>query len=458
MPSIGSILSVATTALRSQQEAITVTAHNIANAATEGYSRQRPVLSSMPPLRTPTGVFGTGVKLADIQRVRDAYLDTSYRNELGEFKEQEYRSGVLGQVETLLAEPGEGGLGKALDQFFSAWSSLAANPTSATARGVVRDQADFLAGRMRDTSNALDNLRQDTESRLLTSVQRVNELAQGIARINREVTASESSGETAGDLRDTRDRAIDELSTLIPVQVTQRANGSVGVMFSGFSLVDGAHSSTLEVRLSGSTVGVGLAGHPSMITDMGGGIGGMLRVLNTDLPEVTAKLDELAEALVTEVNALHRTGTNPAGLTGVDFFDPAATTASSIGLSAAVAAGVDAISAGTGGPAGEYRAGANGVANSLASLRDTASGLLGSSYGEHFRRLVSDVGFGVRSSLDLVEVHETLAGQADVRRSSLSGVSTDEELVRLIEFQTAYAAAARVVTTANEMLETLVRM
>jgi flagellar hook-associated protein 1 FlgK len=158
------------------------------------------------------------------------------------------------------------------------------------------------------------------------------------------------------------------------------------------------------------------------------------------------------------VNALHRTGTNPGGDNGIDFFDPAGLTASSMSLSAQVLADPGAISAGTPGGSGEYRAGANDVALGIAAMRDADSPLLGTSFGDYFRELTSDVGFTVRAAMDRAEVHGTLADQAEARRTGYSGVSTDEELMRLIEFQTAYAAAARVVTTASEMMETLVRM
>ena len=458
MPSLGSILSIASTALRTQQEAINVTAHNIANAATEGFSRQRPVLSQLDPLRTPDGLFGTGVVVHDVQRIRDAYLDSAFRAESGEYHEEQVRSGILGQLETLMAEPGDGGLSSILDRFFSAWSALATNPTSDTARGTVRNEAQNLTSQIQKLAGDIDRLRQDTEFRLGSAVDRINTLAQEVARLNREISADETTGQTSGDLRDARDRAIDELASLIPVQVMERENGSVGVLTSGLSLVDAAHHGTLEVRVSGGTVGVGLEGRPGLLPDMGSGVGGMLSILNTDLPDARASLDALAMALVTDINAIHQTGTSPDGSTGIDFFDPAGTQANTIALSADILADLDTLSAGTGGAGGDYRAGANDIALSLASLRDIDGGTLGTSYAEHFRTLATEVGFSVRSSLDAVEVHGTLSEQADVRRSSFSGVSTDEELVRLIEFQTAYSAAARVVTVANEMLDTLVRM
>ena len=114
-----------------------------------------------------------------------------------------------------------------------------------------------------------------------------------------------------------------------------------------------------------------------------------------------------------------------------------------------------AVAAGTPDGTGAYRAGANDVALAIGGLRDAPIAALGGTPGEHVRGLVSSIGMAVRSSSDAAQVHQTLADQADVRRMSLSGVSVDEELVQMIQFQTAYQAAARVVTVADEMPQSL---
>jgi len=458
MPSLGSILTTAATALRTQQEAINVVAHNIANASTEGYSRRQPILTPLPEERTPSGIFGTGVQMEDIRRVRDPLLDTAFRRETAGLGESQVRAGLLGQVETVLMEPGEEGLASAIDEFFSAWSSLASDPAGLTGRSPVQAQAQQLVDTLNGLAVDLDLLRQDAESEITGDLRRANELIEQIASLNRQIVAEEVDGTTAGDKRDARDLAIDELAAILPTQTFEQEDGSTRVVTSGISLVDQAHTNTLELRESGGVYGIGVVGHPGQLPDEGGSIGGALQVLNNDLPSIRASLDDLAEALVTEINAIHQTGTNPNGTTGIDFFDPAGTTAASISLSAEVLADTDNISAGTGGPVGEYRAGANDVALALAGLRDEASGLLGMSYGDHFRELTSDVGFMVHTANSRAEVHSTLADQAEMRREGYSGVSTDEELMQLIRFQTAYQAAARVVTTANEMLQTLVNM
>lgn len=455
MPTLGSILSNAATGLRAQQAALSVVSHNVAHATTEGYTRQRAVLTSNPALRTPDGAFGTGVNVADVQQVRDALLDASYRTETGGASEQRTRSEMLTRIETLLGEPTETGLDASLDAFLSSWSDLASNPTSPSHRIVVRTRGAQLVDKLRELAGGLAGIREEVHTRLQVGVDRVNELTGTVARLSREIVSMEADGRTAGDLRDARGRALDELAKLIPVTVVERANGSVGVASSGINIVDGAYASPLQVGTAGGTVGLQIVGRPGLLPETGGSLGGLVDVLNSDLAAAQRSLDELAAALVAEVNAMHTAGTGPGGVTGVAFFDPAGTTAWTAALSAAVEASPSSIAAGTGDALGAYRAGANDVAQRIASLRDQALAALGATPGAHIRGLVSSVGLAVRSSLDAADVHQTLADQADLRRQSLSGVSVDEELVQLIQFQSAYQASAKVISATDEMIQSL---
>ena len=121
-------------------------------------------------------------------------------------------------------------------------------------------------------------------------------------------------------------------------------------------------------------------------------------------------------------------------------------------------ADTDAIAAGTEDINGAYQSGENDVALAMAALRGADDPTLGVSYGQYLGELVSDVGLAVRSSQAAVDAHSTLADQADIQRQSVTGVSVDEEMVRLIQFQAAYQAAARVITTADEMIQTLLNI
>jgi flagellar hook-associated protein 1 FlgK len=458
MSSIGSTINIAKTALRTQQEALNVTAHNIANAANTGYARQRAVISANRPLQTFYGSVGTGVGIRQVQRIADPLLDMIYRRESGSATENETRGSMLARVETIFGEPSDLGVASLMDRFFSSWSELASNPTSDTVRSVVRQQGTLLAGKLNSFSAEIDGVRQEIEDRLVNGINSVNRLTTEIADLNRQIVTVEADGGSAPDMRDARAGMLNQLAQLMPIQVHERQNGAVGVTVSGVSIVDLSYAKPLEVRNEAGVWGIDVVGSTGLFPDNGGEMGGLLSVLNTEIPAYTQALDDIAAALVAEVNAAHNTGTNPLGATGVDFFDAAGTTASSIGLSAAVLADAGAIAAGTPDGTGGYRAGATDVALTLAGLRETSVGSLGATLPNFYAGLVSDVGQAVRSTQDAAEARRILSDAADMRRQSLSGVAVDEELVQMIEFQTAYQAAARIVTTVDEMLQTLLNV
>lgn len=456
MPSLGSILSIATSALRSHQRAINVVSHNIANAETEGYSRQLPVLGPWPPQTLPNGVFGAGVRIVDVTQVRDSLLDRSYLREVGDAGRSRALHGVLSQAEGLLGNPAQAGILDAASDFFSAFSELATRPDNESARSLLRESGRQLATRFREASSGLSDLRAVTERRFVAGVERINELAAGIAELNGRIAADESAGVTSNDLRDTRRRMIDELGSLLPVTVTERSSGAVGVNTGGLSLVDGPDFTEVEVRTVGGVLGIGIVGRPGLLPEVGGALGGFIDALNTEIPFFQSRLDDLAVALMTEVNALHQGGTAPSGATGIDFF--AGTSAWTMTLSADVEADLTNIVAGTD-LSGTYAAGANDIALAVAQLRDSGDlGGLGLGFDDFHQETVTEMGLRVSSADENATVHETMADNIDNQRLSVSGVSTDEELVRLIQHQTGYQAAARVVTAAQELLDTLVRM
>ncbi len=465
--SIGSILSVARTALTAHQAAIGVVSHNIANATTDGYSRQRAELIPGRPLNTPVGGVGTGVFVADIGRLRDRILDHSYREETSGSGYWNRRASVLGEVEALHGDITTGNLPAALDSFWNAWSDLSNDPTSSTARVVVRQAGEQVVQQLRRLSTGIDRVGAGVALRLGQEVGDINRIATEIGALNVQIVAAEAGGSTAADLRDARDRAIDRLASFANVNVAERSSGSVGVSIAGVNIVDGAEVTRVVANTSG---GVWTLRSERGVTfsPVGGSVGAAMDVLNGDLPAAKAQLDTLARSLAEAVNGVHRTGMNAAGQTDVLFFDdqgdPTTITAQSLSLSAAVRANAQAIAAGT--PATDagtglptYGAGRNDVALALGSLRDApVASLGGRSIADSYASQVSDLGAEIRAARDAVATHDVLASQAELRRSSVSGVSIDEELVQLIRFQNAYSAAARLVTTADEMLQTILDM
>jgi flagellar hook-associated protein 1 FlgK len=455
MPSISTILNVGYQALSAAQNQINVTANNLANASTEGYTRQRGVIEPNPPTYFSYGAMGSGVSLVNVERMRDIYADKTFRRETSGVGFADSRSLILGRVETVLNEPGQLGLSQALDNFLNSWSELATYPTERNVRNQVRQAGQQLGDTFQGITARLDLVRQEGEARLSEFVDRVNALNEEVSRLNREITSIEAGGISATELRDSRDRALDELAGLVDISVSDRPDGSVGVSLNGYSISDRDDFAQLEVRYTAGVAGIGIQGRTGLVGAVGGRVGGMVTGLNEDLADARSALDDLASALVTELNAVHGTGMSPNGATGIDFFDPAGTTASSIAISADLLADLDNLAAGTPDGLPQYRAGANDVALSIAAMRDDASAALGTSYSDSYRGLVSDVGLALRSSLDAGQVAQTLTDSATQRRESVGGVNTDEELVRLIRFQSAYQAAARVVTVADEMFQSL---
>ncbi len=454
--SLGSILSIANSALQAQTAGLSVVSHNIANASTEGYSRQRLVVAAHRPLITADGVFGQGVTSTDVQQMRDRFVDAQHRRAGGLQAQADARQQTLSRVEGLFNEPSDSALGSQLDRFYSAFSDLSTNPTSGSTRAVVLSEATELVGRLNALSRDLDIIRTDTEAVANDSAVRVNDLLAQIGTLNREVVAAEAGNATAGDLRDARNLAIDELSGLIPVTSIERASGGVGILSEGAFLVDGASSNSVQILDNAGTLELRIAGRTTVLNTSRGSIGGYLDLLNTDLPAVVADLNSLASEIVTSVNALHSTGMSPDGSTNLNFFDATGLTASSIAIDAAIT-GVDRIVAGVQSGTGAYQAGENSIALQIAQLRDTSGGL-GGTTGAFYRDLVASVGRNVASAADKARVQGTLATAALSQRLSVSGVSIDDELVEMIQLQTAYGAAARIISSVDEMMATLLRI
>lgn len=464
--SIGSILSNARSALHANQAAINTAAHNIANAETPGYTRKRVELTAGTPVQMPYGALGTGVYVTDIGQVRDRLLDVSYRRQSADAADYERRGELLSQIEALYGGVSDTGLAASLDEFWSAWGDLATNPLNDSARMVARQTGQQVASQLQRINGGLDQLAANAELRLRHEITEINKHAADIAKLNEQIIAAEASGQTAGDLRDARDRAVDALSKFATVQVFERPDRAITVVAGNATIVDGNNAQNLVLDTTGATYRI-RSERGTLIDPAGGALGASIRVLNTDIPAARAELDAIARAVVGEVNALHTTGTNPLGQTGVNFFDDFGdintVTAANIKLSDAVVADHRAIAAGAGvldpntGTV-VYAAGTNDVASGIAALRTANVASLGTSIGGYYASAVARVGTDVRAAQDGAQIHGTLAEQADLRRLSVSGVSIDEELTQLIRFQNAYAAAARVITAADELFQAVIGM
>lgn len=477
------LLSIARSALLSHQTALQTVSQNVANAQTPGYSRQEAVLQSTTPVRFSFGSVGTGVNVTTIIRKRDVLLDDSFRSANTLSGDAGMRRDLLSQLESVFGEPSEAGMANALDQFWNAFSDLSAQPSSLAARAVVQQRGRQLGQLFNDYDTQLTTIRASSLERLDNSVDRINALASQVAELNVRIVGSESSGNTANDLRDTRDLKLDELSKIAGTRVISQPNGSASVLIGNSMLVEGDTATPLSIQfetpnplpatpLTDVPVRIRLGNSPDRLAPLAGELAAQVTLLNTEIPNVRGRLDAMASQLVTAVNTLHTTGFTFTGSTipgtaAGNFFDPgsasAPVNAASIKLDAAVAADPSRIAASGSASAPTD----NTVAQGLSLLRTTEGTVTwnspsgatetGSFIG-FFRGLVTRLGIQTSSATDDASVAEGLTDQAELRRQSISGVNTDEELVNMIRVQQSYQAATKMIKAAEEMLDTLIGM
>jgi flagellar hook-associated protein FlgK len=469
--SIGSILNSARQAMNAQQTAVQIASQNIANAKTEGYSRQRVELAAMVPTVYPYGSLGTGVGITSITRARDTLLDATYRDDNASASSAQTSADALGQIQSIFGEPSDTGLSASLDAFFTAWSDLSNDPTNLSAKGVVRQAGNTVANTLNSFAKQLDAVDQSNREAMNSDVNQVNELTGQIASINRRIVSAESGGQPANDLRDQRDLLVDQLTKIVGGQVVEHTNGSVAVYAGGRMIVDDTTVKQLEMH-DGQPPTVTYAGSSATFTGIGGTLGAHIDISANRIPMVMSKLDAIASGLVQTVNGIHSTGTvfsgnPPVGAPAGNFFDqtdppPAGgdplMTARGIRLSPTLVGANDVAASG----ATATGPGNNEIALALAGLRSnpvsltSLAGTTTATISDFFNETVGSLATDVKQTQDDATVQGTLAANAQTRRESVSGVSTDEELISVIEHQHAYQAAARLVSVVDEMTQTLV--
>jgi flagellar hook-associated protein 1 FlgK len=224
------LFGIARSALLTHQTALQTISQNIANAETPGYSRQEAVLSASTPVRLPNGIVGTGVQVDTIIRKRNIMLDDTYRSAAGQSGEAAMRDGLLSQLESVFGEPTDAGMSNALDQFWGAWGDLASTPGNGAAQAVLQQRGRQVAQLFNSYDAQLTQQRTSTMEQLSGKIAEINSYANQVAELNGRILSSESGGDSANDLRDQRDLAVDALSRLAGTRVINQANGNVTVL------------------------------------------------------------------------------------------------------------------------------------------------------------------------------------------------------------------------------------
>lgn len=461
-------------ALQAQRLGLDVTGHNIANANTPGYSRQIARLATTPPYAAPgfsrpttPGQLGTGVYVAQITRAHDAFIQHQINMESQAKGYWEKRQQILEELELTFLEPTDVGIRNALDQFWQSLQDLSKNPESEAARAVVRERALVLTETVRNTYAQFDPLRKHLDSQIRAGVVRINSLAQQIAALNAEIRKVIVSGDTPNDLFDKRDLLIEELSRLVDVSVSERQTGMIAVTIGGMTLVEGTNFRTIEVHNDPDTSFAKLiwSGSNREVKISSGEMRALIEGRDEEVPYYMEQLNLLVKEIVQGINAIHtdgyglRTDEDGNPVTGIKFFKDdednaafATEPAANFELSDEILSDPGYIAASSNGRPGD---GSNALR--MAQFFQEPRLLNGrATPGEFLGAMVAGLGVKSQMAASMLAHQDVLIGHLERLRASVSGVSIDEEMTNLIQYQHAYAAAARLITTVDEAIEMII--
>jgi len=458
-------LGTALSSLIAQRQSLDVSAQNVANANTVGYTRQRathvPVAGqSVPAMFSTSSGVGQGTRIASIDRLGDIFLDSKVRAASSSAAFLAARADAHTTLERSIGEPDSTGLAGQLSDFWAGWSDVANGSDQGAARAVLLERGTAVATRLHTLYSDARTQWQQSRSTASALVDRVNTAAESLADLNDKILAIENSGGTAHELSDQRDLLVTELSSLVGATTRVRANGQVDVLVGGNALVTGKDVSKLALAgatsfaqaTEGTAVTVVWADRPAQSAGLDGGrVAGLLSVLAPAddgglLTGAAARYDEIATTIATQVNALHATGVTPDGTPATDFFTFTAGQPAALGLTVALTSSSQ-IAAGTAG-AGAYD---GSVAARIAALASEADGP-----DAQWRSVVTDIGVRTASATSRATVAGTALATAEQQQLANASVDLDEETVNMLAFQRAYEGAARVLTAIDEMLDTLI--
>ncbi len=302
--------------LDAARRGLDVVGNNIANAATEGYHRQRVDLVTAFSRWEGGLLIGGGVEVAGITRMIDEFLEAEILRQQSSLGQVSQESSTLSSVESAFGElTGNTGLNAAIDRFFNSLSSLGANPDQVVYRNDVLSSADAMASQFRMLGDFLTNLESQIRLQAKNIIGRTNELASQIAKLNENIQQVEMGGTEAGNLRDQRDQLISRMSELMGVQTQQREYGVVDVEAGGIPIVMGTNTLELEVGLNNDgKLGITPVGAYNYQTQIQGGkLAGLMTLHNTTLADIHSDLDTLALAIIQQVNQYHVEGVGSDG-------------------------------------------------------------------------------------------------------------------------------------------------
>ena len=482
------LLNIGKSGLFASKRAMSTTSHNIANANTDGFSRQEVRQETSFTLPEGNYVLGTGTQIQSIKRQHDELVEKKLNNSLTSNNFDKERSLQLSHVEEIFNEVNSEGMNKVLNRFFNSMRELSNQPENETIRSVVKENAKIVVGDFHRIQANLDDVRAGINKKIALAVDDINGLTKTIAKLNKEINIEEVTDSTANDLRDQRDRAIRTLADYFPIHTHVDDEGQYVVNVEGLgSLVSGGLNQELKVGSSVKSgensadkgdVEVYFSARQSInISEnlKGGALGALLKTRNEDIVQLEKQVDELAHGLVHATNAIHRRGyanhpvptdaqgnpiPNAAGrqVTGLNFFKEPLDmkrAAEYIDLSDEVKEDVNNIATAL----EANKPGDNRIALAISKLQHEkvlADGT--TTFEEQYLNSVGHIGLQAGKAQINEEQSGGILAQAKSVKERLAGVSLDEEAANMIRYQNAYEASAKIMKASDEMFKAVLNL
>ena len=461
MTSLLNALNAGKTSLLTNQKAIEIVGNNIANVNTDGYSRQRADLTPVPAVNFNDFFVGQGVTVSSVSRDYNLFITRQLEAKTVDYGEAAGRSNTLGELERIFSV-GENNLAGSIDSFFDAWQELSTNPGGAVEREIVLQRGEQLGDAFRAISAELDTVAQNLNLEIRAGVDTLNGQLTAIADLNQRITLIETTGQNANAARDQRDLLVRDLSETLGVQTYTDNRGMLAVQLpGGIPLVQGNQAMTLTTVTTGADVNlqVQVAGRTLDVTpaNLGGRFKGLFEMRDSFLSGLRTDLDTLAADLAGAVNTEHAAGYTTDGSTGLNFFADLSGFTTNQARHLRVALTDAAQVAAAGNP--DAAPGDNENALRIAALdMGHTVGTSSDTFDEFFSQVVATVGLeAARNDLALTGAQDATE-QLQNLRDGFSGVSLEEEMIDLIQYQRGFESSAKYLSTVDEMMTAILQL
>ena len=479
-------VSIANSGLRSSQAALITTSNNVANVKTTGYSRQvvTQVAAGAAAVYNGSGIIGGGSEVTAIERERNWRLDQSYWSQNTIQTTWQTKSDTMSQIESVFGEPSDNGFTTVMTNFHDALENLSKASADSSVRTTVESYGEAFCQYLHDAAATLQEQREGVNQDVKASVDQINSYAKQLADLNQTIAQAKASGSAANELQDQRDLLLDKLSAVAGITVTKTVqsggdenNPIWSVSIGSQTLVNGSYYDTIKCT----------AGAKNMFTlqwektgdafvPNGGSLGSQLELRDgtgtsgayQGIPYYQEQLDVFARTFAESFNTQHKAGYElNSSNTGTDFFayvDSSGTALSSVSnyndvtainicVSLDIQNDVSKIAAASAANSGESD---NNNAKALADLLQSKN-CMGTDKGtpeDAINAIVTTMGTNSAYAKRMATNLSSAVATISTRRSSVSGVSTNEEASNLTMYQQAYESSAKVLNTWDDIYTT----